>query len=38
VVSALLELELAGLARRTASGAEAIAMPLDRTDRGPPPS
>jgi DNA processing protein len=36
VVAALLELELAGLARRTASGAEAIAMPLDPANRGPP--
>ena len=36
VVSALLELELAGLARRTAAGAEAIAIPLDPATRGPP--
>jgi DNA-binding IclR family transcriptional regulator len=36
VVAALLELELAGLARRSASGAEAIAVPLDPANRGPP--
>jgi DNA processing protein len=36
VVGALLELELAGLVRRSASGAEAIAMPLDPASRGPP--
>lgn len=36
VVGALLELELAGLVRRSAAGAEAIAMPLDPASRGPP--
>jgi DNA processing protein len=36
VVGALLELELAGLVRRSASGAEAIAIPLDPASRGPP--
>jgi predicted Rossmann fold nucleotide-binding protein DprA/Smf involved in DNA uptake len=36
IVAALLELELAGLARRSASGAEAIAVPLAPANRGPP--
>jgi DNA processing protein len=36
VVSALLELELAGFARRSAAGAEALALPFQPASRGPP--
>jgi len=36
VVSALLELELAGFVRRSAAGAEAIAVPFQPPSRGPP--
>jgi DNA processing protein len=38
VASALLELELAGLVRRTSAGVEAIAMPFLPDTRGPPPA
>jgi DNA processing protein len=36
VAAALLELELAGFVRRSAAGAEAIALPLLPVSRGPP--
>jgi hypothetical protein len=36
VASALLELELAGFARRSAAGAEALALPSQPANRGPP--
>ncbi|HEX8860479.1 MAG TPA: hypothetical protein VGC06_15590, partial [Actinomycetes bacterium] len=36
VAAALLELELAGFVRRSAAGAEAIALPLPPLTRGPP--
>jgi DNA processing protein len=36
VAAALLELELAGFARRSAAGAEAVALPLQLANRGPP--
>jgi len=36
VATALLELELAGFARRSAAGAEALALPLQPANRGPP--
>jgi DNA processing protein len=36
VGAALLELELAGFARRSAAGAEAIALPFPPANRGPP--
>jgi DNA processing protein len=36
VAAALLELELAGFVRRSAAGAEAIALPLPPVTRGPP--
>jgi DNA processing protein len=36
VAAALLELELAGFVRRSAAGAEAVALPLPPVTRGPP--
>jgi DNA protecting protein DprA len=38
VGAALLELELAGFARRSTAGAEAIALPFRPANRGPPPA